>query len=296
MDWTAAVLGNPTTRRGTEIEWWGFVGEKWFRRFGRRLVRREMVCGIPGSKTQDHGVPFALTEEFVAVYRMHTMLPDAIDVFDANGEILEAQRELTGFLGGPGADWADANPDADLLLSFGRAPAGSVSLHNFPAALRRMHAANIPVPGVNVDLAAIDILRCREVGVPRYNDLRRALHMKPRKCIEEITSDAVLAAEISALYDGKIEDVDMLVGLYAEDLPPGCAFSDTTFRVFLLMAPRRLLSDRFFTDWYRPDVYTKTGIDWVEDNRLTSVIARHHPHLAPVLAPLTNAFHPWGQP
>ena len=38
--------------------------------------------------------------------------------------------------------------------------------------------------------------------------------------------------------------------------PEGFAFSDTAFRVFVLMAPGRLKSDRFFTYDYRPEVYT----------------------------------------
>ena len=35
--------------------------------------------GIPGADTDDYGVPFALTEEFVAVYRMHPLIPDDFD-------------------------------------------------------------------------------------------------------------------------------------------------------------------------------------------------------------------------
>ena len=43
-----------------------------------------------------------------------------------------------------------------------------------------------------------------------------------------------------------------MVGLYAEPLPKGFGFSDTAFRVFILMASRRLKSDRFFTRDYTP--------------------------------------------
>ena len=45
--------------------------------------------------------------------------------------------------------------------------------------------------------------------------------------------------------------------------PPGFGFSDTAFRVFILMASRRLKSDRFFTDDFRPEVYTQAGFAWV---------------------------------
>ena len=68
-----------------------------------------------------------------------------------------------------------------------------------------------------------------------------------------------------------------MVGLYAEPKPKGFGFSDTAFRVFILMASRRLEADRFFTDDYRPEVYTQTGIDWVESNDMRTVLLRHFP-------------------
>jgi hypothetical protein len=43
------------------------------------------------------------------------------------------------------------------------------------------------------------------------------------------------------------------------------------------MASRRLKSDRFFTDDFRPEVYTQTGIDWVNRTKMKDVILRHYP-------------------
>ena len=84
-----------------------------------------------------------------------------------------------------------------------------------------------------------------------------------------------------------------MVGLYAEPVPKGFGFSDTAFRVFILMASRRLEADRFFTDDYRPEVYTQTGIDWVESNDMRSVLLRHFPQLEPSLEGVANPFAPW---
>ncbi len=66
----------------------------------------------------------------------------------------------------------------------------------------------------------------------------------------------------------------------AEPLPEGMGFSDTAFRIFLLMASRRLKSDRFLSQDYRPEIYTKQGIDWVEENTMKSIISRHFPSVA----------------
>ena len=84
-----------------------------------------------------------------------------------------------------------------------------------------------------------------------------------------------------------------MTGLFAEPLPEGFGFSETAFRIFLLMATRRLKSDRFFTDDFRPEVYTQFGVDYVRDNGMLSVLKRHHPELAPALEGVTNAFKPW---
>jgi hypothetical protein len=59
------------------------------------------------------------------------------------------------------------------------------------------------------------------------------------------------------------------------------------------MTPRRMKSDRFFTDDFRPEIYTEAGLEWISHNSMKSVILRHHPMLLDVLKPLTNAFAPW---
>ena len=86
-----------------------------------------------------------------------------------------------------------------------------------------------------------------------------------------------------------------MTGLFAEPLPPGFGFSETAFRVFILMASRRLKSDRFFTDDFRPEVYTEFGIDYVRRNSMLSVVKRHYPQLGRSLEGVKNAFAPWKQ-
>ena len=84
-----------------------------------------------------------------------------------------------------------------------------------------------------------------------------------------------------------------MVGLYAEPLPKGFGFSETAFRIFVLMASRRLKSDRFFTDDFRPEIYTPEGIAWVKENNMATVLKRHFPELAPSLAGVENPFAAW---
>jgi hypothetical protein len=178
---------------------------------------------------------------------------------------------------------------ANVIYSLGVAHPGAITLHNYPRFLQHFDRAD----GTILDLAATDILRNRERGVPRYNQFRRLFRLKPAASFDELTDNPVWAEEMRRVYDGKIEDVDLMVGMYAERLPPGFAFSDTAFRVFILMASRRLKSDRFLTRDYTPKVYTQAGIDWINENSLVSILQRHYPSLAPTLSGVSNAFAPW---
>jgi hypothetical protein len=84
-----------------------------------------------------------------------------------------------------------------------------------------------------------------------------------------------------------------MVGLFCEPLPKGFGFSETAFRVFVLMASRRLKSDRFFTDDFRPEIYTPAGIAWIKENTFQTVLIRNYPELAPALQGVKNPFAPW---
>jgi hypothetical protein len=179
----------------------------------------------------------------------------------------------------------------DLFYSFGTQHPGAVELHNYPRFLQRLEEPD----GTTVDLAATDIMRHRERGVPRYNEFRRQLHMRPVSNFEELTVNPEWREEIRRVYDNDIERVDLMVGLYAEPPPKGFGFSDTAFRIFILMASRRLKSDRFFTTDYNATTYTQTGLNWIAENDFASVLLRHYPHLSPALRGVKNGFAPWTQ-
>jgi hypothetical protein len=288
VDWTPAIIAHPTTVLALRANWWGLEGERLGKRFGRK-TSNEVIRGIPGSPTNHHGVRYSLTEEFVAVYRMHPLIPD-----DYSFRALVDDSTLNEFtLEDLGAlhvrERLDEVPMSDLFYSFGTSHPGAIALHNYPRFLQHFNRPD----GTTVDLAAIDVLRTRERGVPRYNQFRRLFHLKPVESFEELTGgDRETAAELRDVYDD-VERVDHMVGMYAEPKPEGFGFSDTAFRVFILMASRRLKSDRFFTRDYRPEVYTQTGLDWVERNSMRDVLLRHHPELEPALKGVENPFAPW---
>jgi hypothetical protein len=112
---------------------------------------------------------------------------------------------------------------------------------------------------------------------------------------EDICDNKDWAKEIEEVYEGDIDQVDLMIGAFAEPLIEGFGFSETAFRIAILMASRRLKSDRFFTSSFNEEIYTKTGLKWVRDNSMITVILRHHPALEPALRGLETAFQPWNR-
>ena len=182
---------------------------------------------------------------------------------------------------------------ADVLYSLGTSHPGALVLHNFPRSLQTLRMGSSSDRAF--DVATIDILRDRERGVPRYNAFRRMLDMKPLDSFEEMTDNPQWATEMRDVYEDNIEAVDLQIGMLTEKVPPGFAFSDTAFRIFILMASRRLKSDRFFTTDYTPAVYTSVGLDWINGNGMRSVLLRHVPALKPHLEGVRNVFFPWNR-
>ncbi|KAB1227183.1 Alpha-dioxygenase 1 [Morella rubra] len=66
---------------------------------------------------------------------------------------------------------------------------------------------------------------------------------------------------LDEVYGGDVEQLDVLVGLMAEKKIKGFAISETAFVIFLLMASRRLESDRFFASNFNEETYTKKGFE-----------------------------------
>jgi hypothetical protein len=288
VEWTPAVISHPTTRYGMRANWWGLQGERLYRILGR-ISDSEVTSGIPGSPTNHHTAPYSLTEEFVAVYRMHPLIPDDYSFRSAADNRLIEERPFNLIADRHSQELLDKVSMTDALYSFGTAHPGAITLHNFPRFLQRFERPD----GVVVDLAATDIMRTRELGVPRYNEFRRLIHLNPAKSFRTMTDNPQWADQIREVYDNDIERVDLIVGMFAEPKPAGFGFSDTAFRIFILMASRRLKSDRFFTTDYTPQVYTRAGLDWIDNNDMSSVLLRHFPALRPALRGLENAFVPW---
>ncbi|WP_030253568.1 peroxidase family protein [Streptomyces violens] len=286
VEWTPSILATKAIDISLHTNWDG-PPDNWLHKLGLWLVESHSLHGIPKTLPDHHNVPFSLTEDFVTVYRMHPLLPDDYELREHHfGQRLEA-LSFNDLQGGAAEGLARKTGLTDSLYSLGIAHPGAITLHNYPRALTHFER-----DGEIIDLSVVDLVRTRRRGVPRYNDFRAGLH-KPRLTrFEEVTGDPDTARLLKEVYRD-VDEIDTMVGLFAETPPQGFGFSDTAFRIFILMASRRIQSDRFLTVDFRPEIYTPLGMDWVARNGMNSVILRHCPELAAMLPRDAGAFAPW---
>ena len=86
VEWTPGIISHPAIKPALDGNWMGLLGH-WF---GESLARKiagflptefplkDVITGIPLSDADHHGAPFALKEEFAAVYRLHPLIPDEV--------------------------------------------------------------------------------------------------------------------------------------------------------------------------------------------------------------------------
>ena len=217
--------------------------------------------GIPLTTPDHHGVPYSLTEDFVTVYRLHPLIPDDYRFLDhADGRLLGTRTfdDISGDQRRRAA--ARPGPGEPALLVRHRPPR-----RDHAAQLSPTRCATSSRDGEHIDLSVVDLVRTRRRGIPRYNDFRAGLHKPRLRDFEELSSDPESVRRMRELYR-TVDDVDTMVGLFAETPPEGFGFSDTAFRIFILMASRRLQSDRFLTVDFRPEIYSPFGMDWIAQN------------------------------
>jgi tetratricopeptide (TPR) repeat protein len=295
VEWTPAILPNRVLYYAMNANWYGLVETFTRRRKNRKALRSIKIAssevgGIVGNPTEKHDAPYGLSEEFTEVYRLHELLPDMLEIRSLEQPLHSERVPLAQVRQAGSHKLTDRVPMGDLIFSFGKMHPGALVLNNYPRAMRELSLPGNPV----YDLAAVDILRARERGVPRYNEFRRQLGLKPIRTFEDLTDDKDQLEKLRSVYKD-VEEIDLLVGNRAEaHRPDWFGFGETLFQVFILNASRRLQADRFFTESFTEETYTPEGLQWIDDSDFKAVLLRHHPKLAQTgLAGVTNAFEPW---
>jgi hypothetical protein len=299
VEWTPAILPNETLEIGLNSNWYGLLTYRMRKRKARKTlsdvnIRNPELGGIVGNPINRHHSAFGLTEEFVEVYRLHSLLPETLEVRLRGQKDIEEEVSLPATRQHGSVELTTKYAMSDLFYSFGNQHPGALVLNNFPRFMQELS-----VPGnAFLDMGTVDIVRARERGVPRYNEFRRQLGLTEIQSFDDLTDDPKVLTKLQSVYDN-VEELDLLIGTLAEAQnrrPLGFGFGETVFQIFIVSASRRLQADRFYTDYYNEDVYTPEGLRWIDQTDLKTVILRHYPELADTgLANIKNAFEPWDE-
>jgi hypothetical protein len=134
------------------------------------------------------GSPFNFPEEFTTVYRLHALVPDLLEYrdFGAGPDAIQKKVPVVATFRGRATAETREKGLANWALSLGRQRLGLLELRNHPRFLQ-----NLQMPGrldgrpglakgeiPKLDVAALDIIRDRERGLPRYNEFRRQYGLK----------------------------------------------------------------------------------------------------------------------
>lgn len=149
-------------------------GRLWWKRDRWNLADAADVNG----GVNHFGSPFNFPEEFTTVYRLHPLLPDLIEYRDT-GEpnAIELKVPVIETVRGKATSAMRDRGIANWGLSMGRQRLGLLHLRNHPAFLQNLDMSHLAA-GNRLDIAALDILRDRERGVPRFNEFRRQIGLR----------------------------------------------------------------------------------------------------------------------
>lgn len=283
VEWTPALLDNAVSTFALNVNWYGlkpaaskFFSEEELKPIGDTINNFRLPSIMNGQFNTSltmYNSPFYMSEEFVAVYRMHPFLPDEIEVGDKTLTLNELSFKDARTLVG-------TNTTKTFLEAFAKTKARTLSLRNYPYEL---YALDIPGRSEKMNLAEIELARDRDRNLPRYNDARRQLLLQPYASLQDLTDNEEDLALLESVYDD-IDQVDFMVGcLVDKERPEGFAFGIVPYHIFVVMASARIFSDRFFQEGFTAEYYTEWGLNYVATESFQSILIRQFPELSKVV-------------
>ena len=124
-----------------------------------------------------------------------------------------------------------------------------------------------------LDLAAINIARGRERGLPDYNTVRVNFGLEPLASFFDVSDDLELRLKLQELY-GDVNNIDAYVGLLIEPhMNEEAQFGPTLMRIMEIQFQSLRDGDRYF---YLNDLaISPDDREWIRQNHLSNIIKRN---------------------
>jgi hypothetical protein len=237
-EWTPQLLYNDPLYIGMNGNWNGLLGtsDKLLsnalssvvtENFGRsKDVRKETEWysvfasgpGIFGLGSKDHGYditqakyinggvnhfgsPFNFPEEFVSVYRLHPLVPDLLEYRDLKSDPNKIVKRIpvVETFQGKATNFTQSMGLENWGLTLGRQRLGALTLHNSPMFLQNLKLGRLESKTQQIDVVALDIIRDREHGVPRFNEFRRQYGLRQLTRFEDFMDPGVAPGSAAEL-------------------------------------------------------------------------------------------------
>ncbi len=198
----------------------------------------------------------------------HSMLPQRLPIRDADCNPVEGwpeDLEMRDSFFMP-ALWTENEEFMELLLN-----GFSCTLSNEVDVAATDSVRNFLFESVQdpLDLMALNIQRGRDHGLSDYNTVRAELGLDALTSFDELSSDSELNQLFNVLYRYDIGNIDLFLGLLAEDHVQGGSAGQLLTKIVLLQFKRLRDSDRF---WYQSYIEQGPLRDFVEATTLKDVV------------------------
>jgi hypothetical protein len=148
-----------------------------------------LLASIPGAtalNSNHFGSPFSLPEEFTTVYRLHPLIPDVLEKRELKEGVIVSNSESSYEPVLTESTALELNERklnrkniGDWWLSFGTQRTGTLQLNNYPRFMKNLKLRQNRPGQQQIDLAALEIARDRERGVPKLNEFRANIGLTP---------------------------------------------------------------------------------------------------------------------
>jgi hypothetical protein len=211
-EWTPQLLYDEPLYKGMNANWNGLLGEgggevstqlsnivvnnfgkskevakasQWYSVFASGPGIFGLGSKVPGYDMSDpkytnggvnhFGSPFNFPEEFVSVYRLHPLVPDLLEYRELAKDPNKVAKKIpvVETFQGKATPFMRSDGMANWALTLGRQRLGLLTLNNSPMFLQNLKIGRLDSPTKQIDVVALDIIRDRERGVPRFNEFRR---------------------------------------------------------------------------------------------------------------------------
>jgi len=211
------------------------------------LGRRHARSLSPNIFSYDESINATIGNEFAtSIYRFgHSMLPEELPLARV-GPAPASSLPMAGAFFDPSFIGSDAtggtNHIEQVLLGLSINKAQEVDTKMTDAVRNFLFGQ----PGAGgMDLAALNIQRSRDHGMPLYNEMRIAYGLSPATSFRDITKNRTVRRQLRQLYDS-VDEVDSWVGALAEEHVRGSSVGELALESIVEEFTKLRDGDRFF--------------------------------------------------